>query len=101
MVAELETRVEEGVRGVMPDFLENTTWQWFIGIIVTVMVGLATIFVPRYLGRARKQLWYRDSAWPLVDTPSDKRIKILFDDQPVRDIFLVILRLRFRGNQPV
>ena len=85
----------------MLDFLRDTFWQWTITIIVTVVVGVLAATIPVYLARARKRLSYMTFSWPLVEDPLDSRVQMLFDGQPVRDVRIVVIDLRYRGSAPV
>lgn len=85
----------------MPEWLQESFWQWVIGIVVAIVLGVAAIYGPPYLQRTRRELWYRTFSWPLVEDTQDERIRILYNSQPVNSLYIVILALRYRGNQPI
>jgi hypothetical protein len=76
------------------DFLRDPIWQ-FIGVIV----GFITIIVTIVLSQRqqnRKEISYQvisDAFIISIDKEVKDRVKILFDDRPVKDMSLLILRL--------
>ena len=82
----------------MPEWLQESFWQWVIGIVVAIVLGVAAVYGPPYLQRTRKELWYRTLSCPLVENIQDERLRVLYDNQPVEALYIVILALRYRGK---
>ncbi|HEU0004313.1 MAG TPA: hypothetical protein VFQ36_25650, partial [Ktedonobacteraceae bacterium] len=88
----------------MPNFLQflfNPTWlSTIIGILVTIFVAL----VIYQLQRNRKKLAYKIiSNTPIFSIHNEVsgRMKVLFDDKPVKDARIVVLKIWNSGNMPI
>jgi hypothetical protein len=71
----------------MPDFLESEAVRWVVGTLVTLGVGLGAIFVPYFLTRERKNLWYENFTYPEVEERVDERIEVTFDGDIVPNVY--------------
>jgi hypothetical protein len=85
----------------MADFLDNEAARWIIGIVVTILIGVAAIIGPPFIHRKRKRLWYQASIYPLVREELDERITILFDGKAVPNVYVSIIGLRYKGTDPI
>jgi hypothetical protein len=82
--------------------LSSEILQWAIGLFVTILIAVATLFVPWLLQRRRKNLWYRISSYPLVERRrKDERIEILFDGESVPDVYISVIGLWYRGTSAI
>ena len=86
----------------MFELLNSETSRWVVGVIVTILIGMASVFAPRFLNRKRKTLWYRERSYPLVRRGvEDERIEILFDGEPVPDVYMSTIGLWYQGTDPI
>jgi hypothetical protein len=85
----------------MSDFLDSEATRWLIGIVVTILIGVAAIAAPAFVNRKRKRLWYWASIYPLVREKLDERITILFDGDAVPNVYVSIIGLRYKGTDPI
>jgi hypothetical protein len=86
----------------MAEFLNSEVTRWAIGILVTILVAIASLFVPWFLSRRRKTLWHRENSYPLVESGgADERIEILFDGESVPDVYMSVIGLWYRGTGPM
>lgn len=86
----------------MSEFFSGETLRWAIGILVSILIAISTLFVPLLLSRRRKTLWYRASSYPLVERRrQDERIEILFDGESVPDVYVYVIGLWYRGPNAV
>lgn len=85
----------------LPAIYRDPVWQ-FIGAISGWIIALILYLAQR----KRKELAFEIlSETRLLKSPegvlNSERLKILFDDHPVKDIQLVVLKLSNSGNQPI
>src|SRR5215217_4308351 len=86
----------------MTEFLSGEILRWAIGILVTIFIAVASLFVPWLLNRRRKTLWHRESSYPLVERRrKDERIEILFDGESVPDVYIFVIGLWYRGTSAI
>ena len=85
----------------MPELLANESVRWTIGTVITLLIGVAAIFVPYYLNRERKHLWYQVFVYPVIEERFADRITLLFDGDPVPNVYATIIRLRYQGTDPI
>jgi len=86
----------------MPDILRDPVWQ-FIGAIFAILAFAFGLFL-YWKQRQRKELSYQFVyGAPLVSIEEavKERVKILLDDKPVQDIWLVAVRILNSGNLPI
>ncbi len=84
------------------EFLSGEILRWAIGILVTILIAIASIFVPWLLSRRHRTLWYRQSSYPLVERRrKDERIEILFDGESVPDVYISVIGLWYRGTHAI
>jgi hypothetical protein len=96
-----------------PDFFSNPVWLFFSGIggIAAVIAIPVTILVAIYINRkqrreaeaekAVKRLVYEvisDAPIANINKAVADRVKILFDEQPVQDLYLLIFQISNGGN---
>jgi hypothetical protein len=76
--------------------------RWVIVVFVTILIAIASLFVPWLLSHRRKTLWYRESSYPLVERRrKDERIDILFDGESVPDVYISVIGLWYRGTSAI
>lgn len=83
---------------IMLDILRDSIWQ-FIGAILA-LIAIILILVQR----KRKALSYKIiSNTPLVKIKEDikGRLQVLFDEKPVENIYLIIIKFINSGNLPI
>ena len=86
----------------MNAFLRDSIWQ-FIGTIVA-LVGVIVSIIGYAIQKKRKSLAYDIiTATQLIGLSDDldERIQVLFDNQPVNNIWLVLVRIFNDGNVPI
>ncbi len=84
------------------EFLRDPIWQ-FLGVIVAI-VGLMLTILLFKLQRDRKKISYTViSSKPMVSVSDEvkDRVQILFDDGPVNDVSLVVLKFCNSGSMPI
>lgn len=86
----------------MFNFIKDPSWTF-----VAVLVAIATLIATLWMGLQslpRKSLLYEvTSLVNVLDVPKDFRNKltVLFDSNPVEDLYLVIIRFLNSGNVPI
>ncbi len=82
--------------------LRDPIWQ-FVGAILTLIAIIATLAV--YIGQRRKKSLMFEvlSKSPVLSAAEEiaGKLQILFQNQPVREVYLVVLRLFNAGNIPI
>jgi hypothetical protein len=87
-----------------PNVWSDAGW---VSVIVALVFGLATVslaLIAIRQARRRKELTYEIlSTTPLATLHEDMegRIQIVFDGQPIRDVQLVLLKIKNSGNLPI
>ena len=66
-----------------------------------MLVGVAAILVLILINRKSKIIWYSTSTHPLVRSRFDERIELLFDGEPVPNVYATIIGLRYQGAEPI
>lgn len=73
-----------------------------ISIVVAILIGIASFFGSRHFNRKCKTLWHRERSYALVERRrTDERIEILFDGDPVPDVYVSIIGLWYRGTSAI
>jgi hypothetical protein len=86
----------------MPEYLSGENLRWAIGILVTILLAVASLTVPSLLSRRQRTLWYRESSYPLVErVRTDERVEILFDGESVPDVYISVIGLWYRGTSAI
>jgi hypothetical protein len=86
----------------MADLFRDPAWQ-FVGAALSLIAIAVTIWIASRQ-RTKRRLVYRykfESRLVSVDEAFTGRVQILFDDLPVHDARLFVLRLRNAGNTPI
>jgi hypothetical protein len=86
----------------MPEILRDPVWQ-FIGAVFAIL-AFAFGFFLYWKQRQRKELSYEFFyRAPLVSVEKavERRVKILLDDKPVQNVYLVAVRILNSGNLPI
>lgn len=81
------------------DWLRDPIWQ-FIGILV----GLATFVLAAFWQKKRKKIAYEIISNTQLLSVKDEvksRLQILFDQKPVHNLNLVVLKIYNAGNEPI
>ena len=76
----------------MLDFLRDPIWT-FIGAALAIVAIVVPILLWVFQQK-RKMLSYERSVTPLLTVKEEiaGRLKVLFDDQPVQNIFLMVIK---------
>lgn len=86
----------------MRELLNSPMWQ-FVGVVLAFVALIVSILV--FLKqRQRKELQYAlINLTPLLSVEEELRgrVRILFDEQPVDNVYLVVLELFNSGNNPI
>ena len=86
----------------MIESLRDPLWQ-FIGALIGLAALVLTIVI-FWFQRKRRELSYRiDYQEPLlqIDNAIAGRLKVLFDDTPVNEVYLLVVRVSNSGNVPI
>jgi hypothetical protein len=86
----------------MIEILRDSVWQ-FIGTVIAI-IALAASYVYYKKQQNRKSLSYEIIARTSVLSVSEEvqgKIQILFQDAPVKDVYLLVVRLSNTGNVPI
>lgn len=81
------------------DWLRDPVWQ-FVGVVV----GIATFVIAIFWQQKRKKIAYEIISNTRLLSVKDEvksRLQILFDQQPVNNLNLVILKIYNAGNEPI
>ena len=87
---------------MMTELLRDPLWQ-FIGAVIAVIATLMTLVIYA-LQRQRKLLAYDIQTLTPLLTPTSElasKVQILFENKPVSDVWLVLLRIFNEGNLPI
>ncbi|MGC2238356.1 MAG: hypothetical protein WA584_19535 [Pyrinomonadaceae bacterium] len=85
-----------------PDFIRDPFWQ-FVGVILT-LIGIVAAFIIFYLQRQKKSLAYEElTNTPVltVDEQVSGKVKVLYEDKPIKNAQLIVIKLINDGNLPV
>ncbi len=86
----------------MQEILRDPLWQ-FIGVLVAVIAIIVSIYI-YILQKRKKDLTYCVVAKaPLltVDEALEKKVKIYYQDTLIRDVFLLLINILNKGNEPI
>jgi len=84
------------------EFFSNPIWT-FLGVILALLAIIFSI-VLYFLQRQNKEVSYQILSFtPLLSVEDEikGRVKILFDQQPVEEVYLIILRITNAGRIPI
>jgi hypothetical protein len=87
------------MEGTMLDFFRDSLWQ-FISVIVAVILFIASILV----NRKKKSLIYEMLAFTPILSVGDalkEKIKVTYDNEPVDNIKLGVMKIQNDGNVPI
>ena len=86
----------------MSEIVRDPLWQ-FIGAALTLMTIIVAILL-YWLQRRRKALSYEIvTSTPLLSVEEEikGRVQILFDNKPIKDVHLIVVRIINSGNLPI
>ena len=85
------------------DFLRDPIWQFILGAAGIIISGIISIFIYRRQ-QPKKEITCRlVSVTPLFNVKENfqGKLKVLFDNKPIENVYIITIRVYNSGNTPV